>query len=391
MQLITVLNLFGVLFLVHLIVYFFIAGTFNIQKRVTRVGVYVLLFFLSLSFVFSTLLLRWKENFVTESLYFIFSFWIGMLINLLLVIAVVYFVIGVLRVFGKKLNRKIVGILTIIFVFLFSVFGVWNAYNYKITEIEIEIRDLPDEWKGKKIVQLSDVHLGGNLDEGFFEDIVASVNELEPEIVVITGDLFDGSVGVIDSYLEILDKIDASEGVYFVTGNHEGYSGVEEIIEKLKTTKVNVLEDEIVDINGLQLIGISYSSLNEPGPRNIKKIIQENENFNKEKPSILLYHSPTSIDGYGEENETNHSNMYLSPNIDFSGALELGIDLQLSGHTHGGQIFPFNFVTNYIYDGYDYGLHEIDGFFIYTSSGTGFWGPPMRTYSRSEIVLFTLK
>lgn len=386
MQLITVLNLFGVLFLIHLIVYFFIAGTFNIQKRFAKIGVYLLLFFLSLSFVFSTLLLRWNENFITEFLYFVFSFWIGMLINLLMAISVVYFVLLILFFFKKKPNRKIVGISTLVFVFLFSVYGVWNAFNLKVTEIEVEIQDLPDDWIGKRIVQLSDVHLDGNLDEEFFANVVDSVNELKPEIVVITGDLFDGSVSAIDQYLELLDEIETSEGVYFVTGNHEGYSGVEMILEKLKTTQVRVLEDEIVDINGLQLIGISYPSLSEPEPKNIKKIIQESGEYDKAKPSILLYHSPTSING-----DVNHSNMYLSPDIDFSGALDLGIDLQLSGHTHGGQIFPFNFVTDYIYDGFDYGLREVDGFQIYTSSGTGFWGPPMRTCSRSEIVLITLK
>ncbi|MBU4332634.1 metallophosphoesterase, partial [Patescibacteria group bacterium] len=245
--------------------------------------------------------------------------------------------------------------------------------------LTVSIRDLPEEWEGKTIVQLSDIHLGQIIGTRFMNRVNEKVDEINPEIVVITGDLFDGMNKSLDSFIKPLNNIKAKKGVYYVTGNHETYIGVKKALDTLEKTEINVLDDEVALVNGLQIIGVSY-----PG---LEKDIANDKNYNFNTPSLLLYHAPTDI----RIKQIDHNNMYYSPKINFDYAKELGVDLQLSGHTHKGQIFPFNFITNYMYNGYDYGLHKEGYFSIYISSGTGFWGPAMRTGSRSEIVAITLK
>ncbi|MFH0856693.1 MAG: hypothetical protein V1860_02235 [bacterium] len=156
-----------------------------------------------------------------------------------------------------------------------------------------------------------------------------------------------------------------ADKIFYVIGNHETYLGVEKAFQVLKETNVTALDDKMVEINGLQILGISYA---QDAAKDFKKIAAR-ENYNPDKPCILLYHSPTHL----------------------KEARELGFDLQLSGHTHLGQLFPFSFITKLIYGAYDYGLHEIGDFSIYTTNGAGTWGPPMRTGNRPEIAVFKLE
>ena len=203
--------------------------------------------------------------------------------------------------------------------------------------------------------------------------------------------------GPLESFIEPLNQLKAKEGVFYVTGNHEIYLGFDYPLEVFRKTNIRVLEDEVKDINGLQLVGISYPrfDLEDESGKDIRKILAQNPVFDPEKPNILLFHSPSvgQITGkdQGTDNGSRRLAMYFSPEIDFGPIEELGIDLQLSGHTHAGQIFPYNFFTRQVYVGYDYGLHQLGDFSINISSGTGVWGPTIRTWSRSEIVEIILE
>lgn len=384
-----ILVFFTILFVCHKIVYEFFIRVFGIERKKIKIILFLVLLFLALSFIISTLLVRWRENTLTKFLYFCSGIWLGVVINLFLAVVVALVITLIIRLFGKKANLRFLSIFVIIFVVSYSAFGVWNAFHPQVKNITVKIKDLPEWWRGKKIVQISDAHLGNILGENFLKKVVNQINSLKPDMVVITGDLIDGSTRDAPPYLTLLENIKTDQGVYYTTGNHEIYSGVDKFLSAIKKINITTLEDRIVDINGLQLIGISYPRLTEA--KNIKNIILNNKDFDPQKPSILLFHSPTSINHTKDTEEERHEHMYWRPNTDFSDAKELGIDLQLSGHSHAGQIFPFGFVTRIIYSGYDYGLKTDGDFSIYTSSGVGVWGSTMRTGSRSEIVAITLE
>ena len=370
----------------HWVVYNFFVVSFSLSTKRAKNILRLIFFLLPIGFIFSSFLVRWQEIFLTKALYFVFSLWLGVLINFLLVIGAAWLITGAAEALGRRINRSVVGLAVLIIVILYSGYGVFNALSPTVKRITVSLDGLPTSWQGKTIVQLSDLHLGEILGKNFLERVLNKVNNLNPEIVVITGDLFDGMDGNLDSFVKLLDGLKAPKGVYYVTGNHEIYLGVEDALAALGKTKINVLDDEIAEIDGLQFIGISYPGIDES--KDGKNVI---DSYNSEKPAILLYHAPVDIFSSQENDNNSHKDIYLSPNTDFTAAKELGIDLQLSGHTHGGQILPFNLITKLIYHGYDYGLYQDGDFTLYTTSGTGVWGPTMRTGSRSEIVLITLK
>ncbi|MFH1385682.1 MAG: metallophosphoesterase, partial [Patescibacteria group bacterium] len=257
---------------------------------------------------------------------------------------------------------------------IFSAYGFWNAQHPQVKNITIKIKNLPAAWQGKTIVQLADIHLGRVHGEKFLQNIVDQTNAQNPDLILITGDLFDGMDGGLDVFIEPLNNLRAKEGVFFVTGNHESYVGLDRALTALRQTTIKILINEIVVVDGLQIVGLDYSLLSgEIGitgrSSDEEKIINSLPGWDRDKPSILMYHAPINI---GQ-------------------AVATGINFQLSGHSHNGQIWPFNFFTWLIYGQYDYGLNSLGDFTIYTTNGLGTWGPPMRTGNTPEIPVFKLK
>jgi len=322
--------------------------------------------FLSVSFVLATLAAHFREGLITRKFYFLSGFWLGLFLNLLLAVICGRLIAVALGWAGYAADPILFGGPLFALALAYSLYGAWNAFNPRITDIQITIKNLPERWKGKNIVQLSDIHLGHVYREGFLEKVVQLVNGLSPEMVVITGDLFDGMDGNLDGLVGPLNGLRVPDGIYFITGNHETYLGVDKAFSILKKTQVSILDDEVKDVYGLQLVGISYPERGEA--KDIVKSMEALPGFEKDKPTILLYHSPVQIETVKNS----------------------GVGLQLSGHTHAGQIFPLGLVTRLIYKGYDYGLHTSDGYSIYTTNGVGTWGPPMRTGNTPEIVNITL-
>jgi predicted MPP superfamily phosphohydrolase len=271
---------------------------------------------------------------------------------------------------------------------LFVIYNVVNAHRTQVTRISVSLKNLPDQWIGKTVAQLSDLHLGAFRDRGFLNTMVQKTLELQPDVIVITGDLFDGSSGGQERFVAGLKRLNAPRGVYFVSGNHEVYAGLEEALTVVRRAGIRVLDDTLIDLEGLQLIGVASPTMQDPGRSSLDPAGLPD--FDRKRPSILLFHTPTDINGASKESKGSNS-PYLSPQTNFQTVIEAGISLQLSGHTHGGQFIPFTWLTEKVYGGYHHGLKRIGDFQIYTSSGAGTWAAPFRSGSSSEIALITLK
>jgi predicted MPP superfamily phosphohydrolase len=232
-----------------------------------------------------------------------------------------------------------------------------------VKRVRVAIDRLTAAASGMRIVQISDVHVGPTIGKVFIEDIVARINALKPDVVAITGDLVDGSVEELAEHVAPLAKLSAKHGVYFVTGNHEYYSGADEWIEHLGKLGVRVLRNERVRIggdDGFDLAGIDDHSSGVHGHgSDLAKALAGRD---VERPCVLLAHQPRGIEL----------------------ADKLGVDLQLSGHTHGGQLFPWNIMVR-LQQPFVAGLHKLTRAQIYVSRGTGYWGPPMRLGAPAEI------
>jgi hypothetical protein len=268
----------------------------------------------------------------------------------------------ILHGFYPGIERKTFGLFLLGLVVLYTSYGLYHAGRLKTQFLSIPIKNAPGEWKGKKIAQVSDVHLGLMNGESLSRKIAALIDQQKVDFVFITGDLFDGVGDDLAKSIEPLARIEAP--IYYITGNHETYLGIDKAISAIEKTKIRLLRDEIVDLDGIQLIGIDYPQRG--WKKDIKPVL---ERMDPAKPAILLYHEPAQI-------ET---------------AKGYHISLQLSGHTHNGQMWPMKIFTYLVYKGFDYGLHQMGDYTIYTSSGAGTWGPPMRIGSTAEVVIITIQ
>lgn len=349
----------------HGAVYFSLVRFFGITGVTANNILLGSLIFFAASFFLSLALAHISDNVFSRGYYLLSGIWIGLLVNLLLFFALAWAIWFLGSWSNNFPNEKLLAIFAIFFAIAYSAYGVFNAFNPKITSLDVVIDGLPKEWVGKKIVQISDVHLGHVYRARQMLKVVEKINSINPDVVVITGDLFDGTDGNIDSFLSPINKIKAP--IFFVTGNHETYIGIDDAYAAIAKTKIIPLRDSFKNIGGLQFVGIDYPLRG--ADRDISKIIPAMPGWDQYVPSILLIHEPLQIEQ----------------------AKKVGIALQLSGHTHKGQLFPFGLITSLIYKGYDYGFKREGSFAIYVSSGLGGWGPPMRTQKNSEIVEITLK
>lgn len=351
----------------HYLVFLLFLRAFSFTSLTSNHVALGLAFVLPIGFLFASALVHAWEHALARGVYFLFAFWMGAFVNLLLAALALLAATFIARLVELDIYRPAVAGALLALALVVSVYGVWNAFHPIVKRISVTIPELPDAWRDKTIVHLSDIHLGPVYRADFLRNVVERTNALDPAAVMITGDLFDGMDGDLDGLVGPLGDIRAEKGTFFVTGNHETYLGVERSLSALEGTGVEILDDRVVVEDGLAIIGISYPE------RGMQKDIPELATRLSESlvgmPSILLYHSPTDIDRMKET----------------------GIGLQLSGHTHRGQQFPFQLVTRLVHKGYDYGLYDFGKYALYTSSGVGTWGPMLRIGTRSEIVVITLE
>ena len=225
-----------------------------------------------------------------------------------------------------------------------------------------------------RIVQITDVHVGPTIGAEYLSSVVDRVNAQSPDVVVITGDLVDGSVASLAAHVAPLRRLVAPHGVFFVTGNHEYYSGAAEWCAHLATLNIRVLRNESLAVggdDGFTLAGVDDWTAHQfarAAPGHGHDLTSALRFADPDRPVVLLAHQPKSV----------------------KEAALLGVDLQLSGHTHGGQMFPFMFLVR-LQQPFVAGLSQVnDRTQIYVSRGTGYWGPPMRLGAPAEITVLTL-
>ena len=357
----------SILYLSHYFLYGSIVYFFRVSGIRPKLILAVILFLLPTSFIAVEVFGRHGANRFFSVLFFSATLWLGIGLTLMVFFAFAWVTWGATRLVTHSPSPAFFGCAAIALACLYSGYGVWNAYHPRTVDVRVLIKNLPPAWQGKKIVQLSDVHLGHILGARFLSDLVEQTNAQNPDMVVITGDLFDGADGRLDDLVRPLDDLRAPLGIYYVTGNHETYLGVDRAYAALHTTKTTILIDEMVVINGLQIIGIAYPDRS--SSKDVAEVIRKLPAFDPKKPSVLLYHNPSHVEQ----------------------AQAAGISLQLAGHTHQGQLFPIQFISRMVYGKYYNGLHSEGDFTIYTSSGAGTWGPTMRTGNHPEIAVIHLE
>jgi uncharacterized protein len=236
------------------------------------------------------------------------------------------------------------------------------ASRTRVKVVPIALKNLAADCAGFSIVQLTDVHIGPTIGRTFIEEIVAQVNALSADVVVITGDLVDGSVEALREHVAPLAGLRATHGVFFVTGNHEYYADAPAWVAHLETLGIRVLRNERVDLGGIELAGVDDMSGGGFGAGHGEDLPKALRGRSTDKPLVLLAHQPRAV----------------------TRAASYGVDLQLSGHTHGGQIVPWNFLVR-LQQPYVAGLFLHHATQLYVSCGTGYWGPPMRVGAPAEI------
>ena len=311
--------------------------------------------------------------------------WIGMLLYFFpLLIASDIFRIGLWLKFSKQkpaepenhyrrlfINRSIASSVTAI-----AAIGGGSALYFgtrrpSVKKVQIELARLPAALSGMRIVQLTDLHIGPLLGQDWLADVVKQTNALAPDLIAITGDIVDGSVDRLRTDIRPLSQLKARFGTFMVTGNHEYYAGVDHWLPHFRELGLRTLLNERVSIGdghaSFDLVGINDFNAGRRRPDHRADLPLALKGRDSQKETILLAHQPRAV---GE-------------------AAELGIGLQLSGHTHGGQMWPWHYFV-YLQQPYLSGLHRLKETQIYVSEGTGFWGPPMRLASRAEITEITL-
>lgn len=329
---------------------------------------WVVIIFLSLSFIIE----RFLRKYLSKNLNYIISLLGSYYIAVLFYVMIAFFLVDILR-FSLKILIKgyktptmlaYANIFVAALIIFLIIVGTINALNTKVSEYKIKtdkriVEDL-------NIVMVSDVHLGTIITERRLNKLVNLINSQSPDIVIFAGDLIDDDIDIFEKrrYGEVLKNIKSKYGVYAVLGNHEYISrDIDKVKRCYSEAGIELLIDDVKEVNGVYLVGRddqSSARFNGKDRRSIKDLVWDLDN---NKFIIVADHQPRNI----------------------KEVKEVGVDLQLSGHTHKGQFFPINYITGKIYD-IDHGIMKNGDFTLVVSSGFGTWGPPIRIATMSEIV-----
>lgn len=390
----------GILFFAHFITYKAVLFFGNIEGKAI---IFTRLSFLALSifFMLGSLITARGYSFAGKSIYTLASIWLGILFWLFAVTIIgslIWYLTSLIApsFSGNIHARQSFGLILLAFVFIINLYGLINALSVSTTKYSVSLPNLPQEWKNKKAVFLADTHYGNIWNKNSAENLVEKIERMDPDIIFISGDFYDGPIVNFKEIAEVYKPLVESTqyGIYFVTGNHEEYQDKNMYLDPLREVGFKILENESVLIDGLRVSGVNNSdSVDSTKYEDVMKkirsqiIVDKNEayasiedptlaesksNSVEFAPTILLKHIPLKLD--------------IPAKFD--------VDLQLSGHTHHGQMWPFTYITKKIYSGFDYGLktytNSSSSMQVITTSGAGSWGPPQRIGTKNEIVEITL-
>lgn len=273
---------------------------------------------------------------------------------------------------GRAITRNFSAQRVILFIFIIVIallaYGYYEAVRVRVKEIDIPTDKLPPDVDLVRVVQISDLHIGKTFGKDRLEQVMQLAGEASPDVVVLTGDTVDANLSKRDDLAKLLGSINPPLGKFAVTGNHEHYAGFERSIEFLQKADYDVLRMLSQDLGSIIIAGVDDSG--SLAPRNESSLKLLHEIGKQDKFLLFMQHQP-----YVHKDTIGY------------------FDLQLSGHTHGGQIFPFGLITYLIY-GYPQGLSALqsddDESLLYISNGTGFWGPPVRIFTPPEITIFNV-
>ena len=358
-----------ILFLAHWFLFHswiaFLPGLGPAQQSALRAGLFVLAF----SFMAASLISFRFSNRAVEIFYTLASIWLGFLNYFFFGACLswpLWYAIRAIAPEQAAVARPIIGLGFFVLALAAGIYGLINARIIRVRRIALQLPNLPESWRGRRAVLMSDLHLGNINRASFARRMVTLAASLDPHIVFLPGDVFDGTHGNLDRLVAPFKQLTPSFGVYFSTGNHEEFHDTAQYIKAIASTGIHVLANQRVTVNGLHILGITYSE--STYPLRVRATL-ESLSPGSSEASILLNHAPVRL-----------------PIVE-----EAGISLQLSGHTHGGQFAPYNWLTRRIFGRFTHGLHRFGALQVYTSTGCGTWGPPMRIGTKPEIVVFTFE
>jgi predicted MPP superfamily phosphohydrolase len=360
----------ALLFLAHWFVFHTIVVFWGDAGSAATLALRSTLFTLAFSFIVAALLSYRFSNPLITALYRVAAVWLGFL-NYFFFAAclcwVANLVLWLTPLASSRLHeRPFIAAVLFAVAFVASIYGLLNALGIRVRRIAIHLPNLPASWHGRTALVISDLHLGNINRAGFSRRIARMAAALHPDIVFIPGDFFDGTRLDPERMAAPFRELTPPLGMYFSTGNHDEYGDLPHYLESLKKSGIHILSNEMVIVDGVAILGVPYG---ESTHLLHMSSTLEGMHLAPSRPSILLNHVPNRLPI----------------------AEQAGVSLQISGHTHGGQLFPFTWFTRRAFGKFTYGLQRFGAMQVYTSCGAGTWGPPMRVGTHPEIVLITFE
>jgi predicted MPP superfamily phosphohydrolase len=323
---------------------------------------------LSISFVAASLRGWYSYHPLVRVFYTVSAVWLGVASYFMMAVVACWIVYALSAITGLGWQPALIADAAFAAALVTGIYGILNAAWPRVTRIAVALPGLPQQWRGRTAALVSDLHLGHVRNVRFVRRVVNKIMALQPDIALVAGDLYDGVAGDFERLAEPWKKLTSPAlrgpqfGVYYIAGNHEEFYSHAEYLPPLLRAGVRVLNNEIVEIDGLQLIGVHYRDATHP--EQYRSLLRSMK-LDRRRASVLLLHAPVRLPINEEE----------------------GISLQLSGHTHGGQFFPWTLIAKRVWGKLNHGLQRIGNLQIYTTYGAGTWGPPLRVATRPEIVL----
>ncbi len=339
---------------------------------------------LSVSFVLASLRGWYSHHPLLRMFYTAAAVWLGLASYFLWASVLCWIVYGVVRVMGLGWAPRYIAAVLFGAAVLIGIYGIVNAAWLRVTRINVALPNLPQPWRGRVAALVSDTHLGHVRNGRFIRRVVRKLGDLQPDIVFLAGDLYDGMAADFEKLAEPWRELTSPStaepelradsratvkpplGVYYIAGNHEEFYSHAEYHGPLVAAGVRELNNQKVEVDGLQVVGVHYADA--AHPERYRQILR-NAALDRNRASVLLLHAPVHM----EVAETE------------------GIGLQLSGHTHGGQFYPYTWIAGRVWGRFIHGLQRAGNLQIYVNYGAGTWGPPLRVGTFAEVVLITFE